>query len=311
MMDWDDLRFFLAVAQSGTVSAAAKSLAVNYTTVNRRINQFEDKLGIRLFNRLASGYTLTEEGVDLLSSSEVISSEFQFIETRLMGKDNRLRGIIRLDTTDHIARLLMPELQRFMQHYPDIELQLITNAKTISLSRRDADISIRLTDSPPDNLHAIKLGDVLGNLYASPNYLKKHQHITDLSKYSWIGWDNSCDGGRSAKFVESKMPLGAKIGFRVNCGISLYQAIKNGLGVGFMWEFVADPDPYMIRVKADLPSYTLGLWLLVHKDLCNSTRFRVFLAFIEKAMKRHIDLNSGCLQADDKMSSILPIDILG
>ncbi|ROS01386.1 DNA-binding transcriptional LysR family regulator [Sinobacterium caligoides] len=294
-MDWDDLRFFLAVARSGTVSGAADKMSVNYTTVSRRLKQFEERLGMPLFDRLQNRYTLTDEGRNLLQSVSVIDHEFEKIERQLLGQDERLQGVIRIDTTDHIAELLMPHLQQFMSQHPGIELQIITNAKTIDLSKRDADISLRVTDKPPSHLVSKRVGLVTANVYASSHYLATHRQCQQLSDHNWIGWDTCYGGGAAARLIESLMPQGASISCRVNSGMALRQAIQAGIGIGHMWDFVAEQEGGLQRVDNNFPTYKLGLWLLIHRDVHRSARMQVFITFIEEILHRYFDDNDGCL----------------
>lgn len=298
MKDWDDLRFFLALARDGTVSGAARILSVNYTTVIRRLNQLEEKTGLLLFDRSSNRYMLTAEGSDLLQRSTGIEEAFVDLERQLSGKDQRLSGVIRFDTTEHIAALLMDDLSEFAKLNPAIELQIITNLETINLSKRDADIALRVTNSPPDYLLCRQMGSQMGansgagikvtsQLYGSHEYLENFPLNASLSEFRWIGWDQNYAGGTAARIMENAMPAGAKIACRVNSSASFNCALAAGLGIGYMWCFLADKDSRLRKVNPELPALSLGLWLILHKDLAQVRRLQVFSDFIETALLRH------------------------
>lgn len=287
MKDWDDLRFFLALARDGTVSGAARALSVNYTTVIRRLNQLEEKTGLLLFERSSNRYVLTKEGCDLLQRAAFIEEAFVDLERQLSGKDQRLSGVIRFDTTEHLAGLLMGDLGEFAKMHPEIELQVITNLEAINLSKRDADIALRVTNSPPDFLLCRQMGVVASHIYGAHEYLEGFSPNASLSDFRWIGWDQYYAGGTVAKAMENAMPAGAKVACRVNSSASFNAALAAGMGIGYMWCFLADKDSRLRKVSPELPELPLGLWLVLHKDLAQVPRLQAFSAFLEAALLRH------------------------
>ncbi len=280
MQDWDDLRYFLTVAREGTASGAAKSLSVNYTTVIRRLSHLEEKSGIILFNRQSSGYQLTSEGMGLLQTALGIEEQFADLERQLYGKDTRLIGTIRIDTTDHLAILLMDDFAEFSARNPDVELQIMTNLEAISLSKRDADIAFRFTNAPPEHLLCQHVCDVEANIYSSAGYLKNMEGNTDPSSYNWVGWDENYAGGATARHIENFLPDNISFSCRVNSGISLNSAIISGLGIGYMWRFVAKKYPSLLPVNPQQDYFPMGLWMLLHKDMAGSGRLQAFSAFL-------------------------------
>lgn len=285
MQDWDDLRFFLAVARKGTVSGAAKQLAVNYSTVIRRINHLEEKAGTALFDRQPAGYELTPEGEDLLNNAHQIESEFENLERRIYCKDDRLSGTIRIDTTDHLAALLMDDYAKFCKAHPDIELQIMTNLEEINLAKREADIAIRFTNSPPEQLESRRVCDVDANIYASKQLLEEFEKKGQMTDYPWIGWDQNDAGGITARFIENFLPEGVSLGCRVNSGISLNNALRSGLGIGYMWCFVAEQYEELVKAFPHTENFPMGLWILLHKDMTKTRRLQVFIDFIDQALK--------------------------
>jgi len=166
-MEWDDYRHFLAIEQAGSVLGAAKQLGVNHTTVlrriasleRRRIASLERRLGVRLFERLRTGYTPTPAGEELRNVILGVRQVLLDVEHRLSGKDLQLSGVVRIATTDTLSHgLLLPHLRAFRQLHPHIQLQIIGSNQIVSLTRREADIAIRATNQPPDNMLGRKIG---------------------------------------------------------------------------------------------------------------------------------------------------------
>lgn len=152
-MDWDDLRYFHAVAEAGSLSAAARSLSVNHSTVYRRIAAFEAREGVALFDRIDGRYVLTAAGEEMRASSGRIAEEVDTLSRRLSGRDLRLTGTLRVTTTDSLAaEFLGPHIAGFVHTYPGIELELVIDTQHLSLSRRQADVAIRPTSVPPETL---------------------------------------------------------------------------------------------------------------------------------------------------------------
>jgi len=160
MIDWDDVRYFLAAARGGSVRAAAKSLGVNHATVLRRIAQLEERLGAQMFERLPSGYRLTAAGEEVLEFANQMEASSHQLETRVFGRDQSVRGLLRVTLPPfHGTHLLMPDIAEFARLHPDIEMELVSTGEVANLTNRDADVAIRMvTDRKtlPLNLHALK-----------------------------------------------------------------------------------------------------------------------------------------------------------
>ena len=144
-VDWEDLRYFLAVARSGSLTDAARELCVSYSTVSRRLATLEEGLGTRLFDRLASGYQLTGAGAEMLESARRMEAEFAALSRRVQGRDARLAGRLRVATTDALASTFMPELAAFTRRYPEIELDLVTTPAPAELALREVEVALLVT----------------------------------------------------------------------------------------------------------------------------------------------------------------------
>ena len=160
-IDWSDLRFFLAVAEQGSLGGAARALGVNHTTVLRRISAIEQRLGLRLFDLLPSGYAMTAGGEILLSAAKQVEDTISSLERALAGQDLRLVGSLRVTTTDTLAAsLMMPIISAFRTAHPGIDLELAISNAMFSLSKRDADVAVRPATHPPENLVGRRIGAV-------------------------------------------------------------------------------------------------------------------------------------------------------
>ena len=150
-MEWDDLKVILAIGRAGTLSGAARSLELNHSTVFRRINQIEKKLGVRFFDRLPQGYVMTDAGEAAMSAAETIEDKVNSLARELVGKDLRLQGTIRVTAPEGVSlELLVPHLARFCKKHPDIHIDLVATGSALQLARREADLAVRVTTKPPD-----------------------------------------------------------------------------------------------------------------------------------------------------------------
>src|ERR1700748_292574 len=157
MIDWDDVRYFLAAARGGSVRAAAKSLGVNHATVLRRIAQLEERLGAQMFEKLPSGYRLTAAGDEVLELANQMEASSHQLETRVFGRDQGVRGLLRVTLPPPLAtRLLMPDFAEFARLHPDIEMEISSSGELANLTNREADVAIRVVydrKTLPLNLH--------------------------------------------------------------------------------------------------------------------------------------------------------------
>src|SRR3954453_16181202 len=175
MIDWDDIRHFLAVARGGSVRAAAEALGVNHSTVLRRIAQLEERLGAQMFEKLPSGYRLTAAGEDVLELANQMEASSHQLETRVFGRDQSVRGLLRVTLAPPLAtHLLMPDFAEFARLHPDIELEISSSGELANLINREADVAIRVVydrKTLPLNLHGLRGPDLFGTVYISRHRL--------------------------------------------------------------------------------------------------------------------------------------------
>jgi DNA-binding transcriptional LysR family regulator len=283
-MDWDDLRYVLAIARAGSLSGAARELGVNHSTVFRRLTAFEDRLGVRLFDRLATGYALTVAGDDMLASLEKVDDEINALDRRLSGRDLKLSGPIVVTTTNTLAyRFLGPHLAAFQNEYPGIELELILATEYFSLSKRQADVAIRPTMAPPDTLVGRRLSAIAFAPYASDDYLNAQGRVGDLADHRWLGFDDALSHLSAAKWMRDNLS-DARFAMRSNNLLGLLSGAVAGMGVAPLPCFMGDAEPNLKRLFPPDPKIASELWLLTHEDLRHTARIRAFMDFMAAAI---------------------------
>lgn len=291
MKDWDDLRFFLAVARKGSIRGAAALLGVNHSTVSRRIDVYEKRLGTRLFERLPSGYFVTQAGEAMRRSAELIETEVDTIDRHVIGGDARLSGVLRVTLTESMAqKLLMPDLVEFTKAHPAIELDLITTNSTANLARREADVAIRVSNDPPDSLVGRRILKFALANYASVDYLDRHDMSKPGNNITWIG---AGDPVPDPQWVRDSPYPGVPARNHAHHPLIQLEAAKAGMGMAILPCFLGDTEPGLRRVR---PASTISgqdIWLLTHEDLRHTARVRLFIDLIAKAILAKKDLLEG------------------
>jgi DNA-binding transcriptional LysR family regulator len=285
-IDWDDLRVFGSIVRGGSVRAAAKDLGIHHSTVARRLENLEERLGVHLFTRTPLGLRLTEEGHAVLGRTERVESEIDSLERRLHGQDQRLEGLIRVTLPDALGvGFLMDELGRFSALYPGIDLELLATYEPLDLGRREADMAIRITASPPDFLVGRNLGPFVVALYASPAYLQTHDPIGKPEACSWIGVGD----GPGADAEEWRDPAFASMPSRIRSRNVLLRiaAVRAGAGVSMLPCVLCDDDPSLVRVPGVDTVVCDPIWALTHPDLRGAARIRALMSFLAESFERH------------------------
>ena len=187
-IEWDDLRYVLAVADAGSLAGAARNLGVNHTTVLRRVGAFEKRLGLRLFERLPTGYVLTAGGEELIAAARHIDDTVTALERKLAGQDLRLSGAVRVTTTDTLMASILPEiLAEFRAAHPGIQVEVALSNLMFNLTKRDADVAIRPANDPPETLVGRRIAKIAFAIYASPRYLRAAAQDRGSRAHEWVG----------------------------------------------------------------------------------------------------------------------------
>lgn len=284
MLDWNDLRYFLAIARGGTLARAARLLRINATTVSRRLAALEDEVQARLFDRTPDGYVLTPAGRDLLPRAERMEGEAMGLDRDIVGADQRAAGSVRLTATEMLAtRFIMPHLPRFHELHPEITLELECTTRVVSLARREADIALRLARPHEDNVVSRRLASVPLSLYAAPSYLERRGVPPDpevsLAGHCAILFADSRSFATENEWLTARLD-GARVVLRSDSVSSIYSATLAGLGIALLPRAVAGHDAALARVRTASSPSPRVIWQAVHVDLHRSARVRAVLDFL-------------------------------
>jgi DNA-binding transcriptional LysR family regulator len=292
MIDWDDVRYFLAVARGGSVRAAAEQLGVNHSTVIRRVAQLEERLGAQMFEKLPSGYRLTDAGEDILEFADQMKASSQQLETRVFGRDQGVRGLLRMTLPPFLAtHLLMSDFAEFARLHPDIEMEVLSTGDIANLTNREADVAIRIVGDRknlPLNLHGLKGPDLSGSVYMSRDRLAAWRAgATDPIRWIVVDGNELPDWARKGEVPTTESP------FKTPDAGAQIAAARQGIGITRLPCFVGDADPLLARVPgADLHMYGT-LWLLTQGETRKTKRVRLFTEFVSKRLTAYAPLLAG------------------
>jgi DNA-binding transcriptional LysR family regulator len=298
MIDWDDVRYFLAVARGGSVRAAAERLGVNHATVLRRIAQLEERLGAQMFEKLPSGYRLTNAAGEVLQFAEQMEASSNRLETRVFGRDQGVRGLLRVTLAPPLAtHLLMPDFAEFARLHPEIEMEILSIAEPVNLTNREADVAIRVVydrSALPLNLHGLKGPELFGGVYMSRDLLAAWRAgAPDRIRWIVISKHGVPDWAREGEVRTTEVP------FRTTDAEAQIVAVRQGLGMTTLPCFVGDADPLLVRVPGT-PLHKQGtLWLLTHGETRKTKRVRLFTAFASRKLASYGPLLAGLASSRD------------
>lgn len=278
-----DLRLIRAVGEAGSLTGAARVLAVDHSTAFRRLRAVEERLGAQLFERARDGYTPTSAGEAAMVAAASIMDELGSLERRLAGEDLRPSGMVRLTTTDTLLALTTPMLAALRTKHPEITVELVVANSFLTLTKRDADIAVRPVAAAPEHLVGRRLAALATALYAAPSYLERRRADTAISAHDWLGVEDSLSHLRSARWIEANVPK-QRVVYRANSLVALAAAARAGMGVAALPTYLADPDPDLRRVHPPLAEMEVSLWLLTHPDLRRVARIRTVLDFLVQGL---------------------------
>ncbi len=247
-------------------------------------------MGARLFEKLPAGYRPTPAGEDVRAHAEEIEQHFDEMGVAVAGRDAAPSGVVRVATIDVLMPSLVQHLAAFRAAYPGIVLDVLTGPRIVNLARGEADVALRLTNSPAQTLVGQRIGPMALAAYASAEYLQALPPHTSPESMSWVGWNEDMRLHPSAHWVEHHAET---IGIRVSSSHSVHASVLAGLGAGFLNCFVADRHESLWQIMPPNPTHTLDLWVLTPEELRTTTRVRLFSAFISKALRGERDLMSG------------------
>ena len=288
-MDWDDLRYVLAVARSGSALRAAAALGVNQTTVMRRMDAAERSLGACLFERRRSGPVLTPAGRRVAEAAERLEREVEQLASGLAADARTLAGSIRFTTSDTLAnRLLSPCLGRFQALHPGIDIELITGDAPFDIARGEADVALR-GGIPPEGagIVARRLPDSDWTIYCSRAYADAHglpATREDIARHPLLGMEGRLANLAGWRWLQASAP-DQPVRFRSNSLVNLLSNIKAGLGLGALPVMIGDDEPDLVRCFPPPPELRAELWLIVREDLKARPHVRAFTDFLSEYVR--------------------------
>jgi DNA-binding transcriptional LysR family regulator len=286
VLDWNDLRTFLALCRAGTLAGAASALGLNATTVGRRLAALEEGVGARLFDRTREGYLLTQAGRDLVPHAERMEASALAVERDVAGADQRVAGVVRPSTTEMIGtRFFAPQVTRFHERHPEVTIELSCQFRSVSLARREADIVIRLSRPREDDVVARPLASIRMSLYASPAYLDRRGRPGGdaLAGHDVILFAASPGFALENDWLAERVD-GARVVLRSDSVSSIYAAAAGGLGVALLPRIVADGDAALERIETASPPEPRRVWQGIHRDLARTPRIQAVAAFVSEVM---------------------------
>lgn len=282
--DWDDLRHLLAVARHGSTLAAGRALAVDQSTVQRRLVELERRIGQSLVQRQPTGYRLTEFGLEMLPFAEAVERAVLAFERQLQTLGSETAGVIRMTCPEPIVYRITQSglLDRFHARHPALRVQFVMSDKYLDLSQGDADVALRSGDTDDDELVGRKIGDSIWAVYASKTYIEQHgrpERIEDLASHPLVGFDDTMAKHRTAQWLRKVAP-DATLAARSSSVLGLVYSLKAGIGVGPLPIALGNAETDLVRVLEPVAELTRIWRLLTTRELRRTPRVSAFFEFI-------------------------------
>ncbi|WP_028534332.1 LysR family transcriptional regulator [Paludibacterium yongneupense] len=290
-IDWTYYRTFLAVADEGSLSGAARALGITQPTVGRHVAALEHALGLALFTRSHAGLMPTEAAIGLQVQAREMASSAAAMERLASGQGLGVRGVVRVTASEVIGvEVLPPIIAALREHYPDLKVELAVSNRIQNVLHREADIAVRMVRPQQEQLLARHVGGIEIGLHATAGYIARHgkpERYEDLPGYALIGFDQSNDFIRSAS---QSQPLFRREHFALRADSDLAQLalLRAGAGFGACQVRLAQRDAALVRVLPSEFSLMLDTWVAMHEDLRNSPRCRVTFDALAEGLKRYI-----------------------
>lgn len=290
MFDWNDLRYFLAVAHGGSTLAAAKALRLSQSTVHRRLEALERQLGQQLVVRHSTGYRLTELGQELRSYAERVEQSVADFERRAAAWGQDVRGAVKVTCPSEVgSRLLISGLiDRFSERYPALRVEFVMSDRNLDLSKSEADIAIRGVPPTDETLIGRKIAESAWAVYASKSYARRCSAVKrpeDIDHHAVILFDGAMRDHLSARWLRSVAPK-ARIAARANNLPAMLLATKSGAGLAALPVIVGEKDEALVRVLGPVQDIATPFYLLMHEDMKRTPRVRVLFDFLIEELPR-------------------------
>jgi DNA-binding transcriptional LysR family regulator len=277
-LSWDDVRYFLELARQGKLTATARVLGVEHSTVARRVGALEARLGLRLFDRLPKSWSLTAEGEGLLEHARRIEDEALAFSRASMGYGGR-RGLVRISAPPVFAsHFIVPHLARLRQRWPGITVEMIGESRQANLYRREADLALRLSRPEEPGLAARPLADIGYGLYATAEWAQR-----DPGEWEFIGYDELLRESPQQRWLD-ELAQGRPFSLRTNDLGAMHQACRAGLGLAALPHFLARLDAALLHLPGHPCPVTRTVWLAIHPDVRRSPRVKAVADLIAEVI---------------------------
>ena len=284
MFDWDDLKHFLAVARHGSTTAAGRETHVDQSTVQRRLAEFERRIGQPLVERHPGGTRLTAYGQQLLPHAQRVEQEIAALEQFIRSSARALNGVIRLTCPEPVvARITRsPLLERLQARHPGLRVEFIMSDHYIDLRKGEADVALRSGDTVDNQLIGRKVADSLWAVYGGRDYLARHgspAQLADLAQHAWIGFDGSMPNHRATQWLRQVAP-GARIVATSGSVLGMVHSAKANMGLAALPTALGDAEPDLVRVLGPVPELTRIWRILTTRQLRRTPRVSAFFEFM-------------------------------
>ncbi|MWD29805.1 LysR family transcriptional regulator [Aquicoccus sp. SCR17] len=288
MDHWDEVRTAYQVARLGTVSGAAEVLGVHHATVIRHIDALEERLGVKLFQRHARGYTATEAGEDLRRVAQTTDEQFSQLSGRIKGRGNEVTGELVITSLSNLTDFMAPSLARFQDLYPEVTLRYLTGERLFRLEYGEAHVAVRAGAAPdqPDNV-VQRFFSLKHGLYAAPSYVERHgapDGPEDFDGHFFVAHDNPASRAPFFQWLRGKVPESAMT-FRSTENRALEAAVQEGAGIGFLPRRSFWAEQGFVEVMEPLEEWTSSLWLVTHVDLHRTIKVQALLRHLKEEAK--------------------------
>jgi len=301
---WDDLQFFLAVARTGQLSAAARKLRTNHATVSRRIDRLEQALSAKLFERSPRGYTLTALGERLVQNAEVMEREASNFHNEAMSGAAPMTGVVRISTLEGFGNFFLADrLPLLAQSQPGLSIEVLTIQQIVSLSRREADITITLNAPKTGPYHYEKITLYRLFIYGHRDYLARHAPVrsqADLTGHYFIGYIEDTVFTPGLDYHRELLP-GVRAAYQCSSIHAQLAAARSGLGLCVLPHYMACHYPELQPVIPRELHLERAYWAICHQDIATAPRIRILLSFIHAEAARSADEFHG-----DRLLSDMP-----
>jgi DNA-binding transcriptional LysR family regulator len=277
-LSWDEFRLVKSIAEARSLVGAAERLGVNHSTVFRRLAAVESAVGARLFERSRTGYEPTSAGEEMIALATTMAESVLEFERRVAGRDVKPTGELSVTTPESIGQHFMPAIvTQFQAQNPGIVVELILSNQVLDLSRRGAEIAIRMTNDPPETLVGRRICTVRSGIYCRRD-LAAELGAEPLGSVSFIRFGHNFGPAMTHRWIEANVPT-ERVVAKANSAHCMLQFALQGFGATLLPCFLGDRCPDLTRIGYLLPELDLGLWMLTHSDLRRSARVRAFMDF--------------------------------